>query len=61
MDIAVFWIIDEETDEIIGSVHTSAVAEAISFEYHDVTDHHAHVRRVMMDEASVRRELPEAV
>ena len=57
--IAVFWVIDNETDTIVGSTHTRKSAVALASDHEDATHHLSRIRRVMMTEDHARHDRPE--
>lgn len=57
MEVSVFWVVDQETDRIVGSAHTRGEARVMVTEHDTLTHHHSHIRRVMMDEGHVHHDL----
>jgi hypothetical protein len=51
MEIAVYWVLDKESDTIVGSTHTSKSAKTMASEHARSTHRRCRIRRVMMDEA----------
>ena len=48
--IPVFWVIDQQTDTIVGSTHTRKTARALASRHRSTTHHGSRIRRVMMTE-----------
>jgi hypothetical protein len=46
--ISVFWVIDMETDTIVGSTHAPNTARALASHHQATTHHLSQIRRVMM-------------
>jgi hypothetical protein len=56
--IPVFWVIDNETDTIVGSTHTRKTAKALASDHEATTHHLSRIRRVMMTEDHASHDSP---
>jgi hypothetical protein len=58
MDIPIYWVIDKESDTVVGSAHTWKSAKTMAADHDALTHHHSRIRRVMMDEARTHHDVP---
>ena len=59
-DISVFWVIDKETDTVVGSTHTRRTARTMASDHEATTHHSCRIRRVMMTEDHASHDNPTA-